>query len=284
MSKGATRDAAWATVRVRHFDLVKCLGSQCGRSARALLLASLVRAHVQEEGGAPLPMHADAAVPLIQDVAGLGLEHDVAQLLRSARGLRVVDYGSGGCRVEVEEKAGAADGRGGDGGLVEGGVAAAGHALEIAQVEGNVASDERMMDEIGGCMTVRRRAGAGGKSAWRLAPRVIELDAATLANRIGRDRYPCTNALCACGWIRWASSILPQLSPSRQWAQHMVIWAATTRPSCCLNGRCVSGKKSFGLYPPSAGTRYSAGIEYGLKGQEMVGIEKLQALCLCEAR
>jgi len=59
MSKGATRKAAWETVIVRRFDLVKCLASQWGRSARALLLARLVRAHVQEEGGTSLPMHAD---------------------------------------------------------------------------------------------------------------------------------------------------------------------------------------------------------------------------------
>jgi hypothetical protein len=65
MFKGATREAPWATVAVRRFDLGRCLGSQWGRSARALLLARLVRAHVQEEGVAPLPMHAVAAVPLI---------------------------------------------------------------------------------------------------------------------------------------------------------------------------------------------------------------------------
>ena len=71
MSKGVTPEAASDTVIVRRFDLGKCLGSQWGRCALALLLARLVRAHVQEEGGAPLPMHAVAAVPLIQDVAGL---------------------------------------------------------------------------------------------------------------------------------------------------------------------------------------------------------------------
>ncbi len=107
MSKGATRAAARDTVRVRRFDLGKCLGSQWGWCARALMLARLVRAHVQEEGGVPLPMHAVAAVPLIQDVAGLGQEHDVAQLLCGARGLRVVEDGGGGCSVEVEEEAGA---------------------------------------------------------------------------------------------------------------------------------------------------------------------------------
>jgi hypothetical protein len=103
------------------FDLQKCLGSHWGRAARALLLTRLVRAHVQEEGDTSLPMHKVVAVPLIQDVAVLGQEHDVAQLLHGARGLRVVDDGGGGCSVEVEEEAEAAEGRGGDGGLVGGG-------------------------------------------------------------------------------------------------------------------------------------------------------------------
>jgi hypothetical protein len=150
MSKGATREAAWDTVTVRRFDLGKCLGSQWGRCARALLLARLVRAHVQEEGGAPLPMHAVAAVPLIQDVAGLGQEHDVAQLLRGARGLRVVDDGGGGCSVEVEEAAKAAEARGGDGGLVVSGQRLRAMRWRWHRLLGNVESRERMMDEIGG--------------------------------------------------------------------------------------------------------------------------------------
>jgi tetratricopeptide (TPR) repeat protein len=150
MSKGATLEAASDTVTVCRFDLVKCLGSQWGRSARALLLARLVRAHVQEEGGTPLLVHAVAAVPLIQDVAGLGQEHDVAQLLRGAHGLRMLDDGGGGCRVEVEEEAGAAEGRGGDGRLVEGEQRLRAMRWRWHRLMGYVESRERMMDEIGG--------------------------------------------------------------------------------------------------------------------------------------
>jgi hypothetical protein len=117
-----------------------CLGSQWGRSARALLLERLVRAHVQEEGGAPLPVHAVAAVPLIQDVAGLGQEHDVAQLLRGAAGgMQLVgEDGGDGWMVEVGGKAGA-DWR--DDGL----------ALKIMRWKliGYVDTRERMMREIG---------------------------------------------------------------------------------------------------------------------------------------
>jgi len=110
----------------------------------------------------------------------------VAQLLRGARGLRVVDDGGGGCRVEVEEEAATAEGRGGDGGLVGGRWRLRAMRWRWHTLRGHVESCERMMDEIGGCMTGRRRAGAGGKSAWRLAPRVIELDTATSKKRSGR--------------------------------------------------------------------------------------------------
>ncbi len=83
---------------------------------------------------------------VFQDVAGLGEEHDVVQLLRGARASMVVDDGCCCCRVEVEEEAGAADGRDGDGGLVEGGRRRL-WAMRRRLIE-HVQSFERMTDEI----------------------------------------------------------------------------------------------------------------------------------------
>jgi hypothetical protein len=210
MSKGATMETAWDTVAVRRFDLGKCLGLQWGRSARALLLARLVRAHVQEEGGAPLPMHAVAAVPLIQDVAGLGQEHDVAQLLRGARGLRVVDDGGGGCRVEVEEEAGAAEGRGGDGGLVEGGRRLRAMRWRWHTLKGGVESHAKMMDEIGGVYDGEAEGGGRwevgvalgaacdrvgwsylNKKKWQESISVLERALRMLLDTLG-DQHPAT--------------------------------------------------------------------------------------------
>ena len=120
MSKGASNEAAWATVTVRRFDVVQCVGRQWGRGARASLLAGVVRALVMEEGGAALPLQAVAEVPLVREVAGTGDEQAVEQLLRArgaAGGVQLVaEEGGGGWRV-----AAAGGGRRGRGGGTTGG-------------------------------------------------------------------------------------------------------------------------------------------------------------------
>ncbi len=149
MSKGFSECSTWDIITVRRFDVGKCLRSQWGRSVRALLLAHLVRAHVQEEGGTHLPMHVIAALPLIQDVAGLRQEHDVAQLLRGARGLSLVDNGGGGLIVELAEEVEAAQGRSVDGGLVMGGQRLRAILWKWHRCRGHEESHERIIDEIG---------------------------------------------------------------------------------------------------------------------------------------
>jgi tetratricopeptide (TPR) repeat protein len=149
MSKGFSECTAWDIVTVRRFDIGKCLKSQWGRSVRALLLTHLVRAHVQEEGGTTLPMHAVAAVPLIRDVAGLRQEHDLARMLRVARGLSLVDNGGGGFIVELVEEVEAVEGRRGDGGLVVGEQPLRAKIWQWHNLRGHEESHERIVDEIG---------------------------------------------------------------------------------------------------------------------------------------
>jgi hypothetical protein len=85
-------------------------------AAHGSLVADLVREEAMRGGGASAGRRVTLrelvhAAPHVRDVVALYhpecTEHDVAQLLRGARGLRVVDDGGGGCSVEVEEEAGA---------------------------------------------------------------------------------------------------------------------------------------------------------------------------------
>ena len=46
-----------------------------------------------------------------------------------------------------------------------------------------------------------------------------------IGQRRGTREKLRSSAPCACGWMRWGSSILPQLAPSSHWAQHTVTWA-----------------------------------------------------------
>ena len=283
MSKGASMETARDTVAVRRFDLVKCLGSQWGRSARALLLARLVRAHVQEEGGAPLPMHAVAAVPLIQDVAGLGQEHDVAQLLRGARGLRVVDDGGGGCRVEVEEEAGAAEGRGGDGGLVEGGRRLRAMRWRWHTFKGGVEYAKRMMDEIGGVYDgeaegggrweVGVALGAACHSAshsyfrgkkWKEGISVLERALRMRLDTLG-EQHPATAATLQSMGVAYG-------------------YMGSNDTAIMLNERALRIlKDTLGLHPTTARTIQSMGAAYSSKGQEKKAIELFeQALRIYE--
>jgi tetratricopeptide (TPR) repeat protein len=273
MLKGVTREAALDTVTVRRFDLGKCLGSQWGRSVRALLLARLVRAHVQEEGGTPLPMHAVAAVPLIQDVAGLGQEHDVAQLLRGARGLRVVDDGGGGCRVEVEEEAGAAEERGGDGVLEEGEQWLRAMRWRLHTLRGCVESYERMKDEIWGVYD--GEAEGGGR--WEVG---VALGAA--CDRVGWS-YCCEN--------KWKESIsvferalrmrldtLGEQHPDTAVILHNMGAAygcmGSHDTAIILYERALRIKKdTLGLHPLTASTIKCMGARYNNTGQYKKAIE-----------
>lgn len=132
------------SMRVRAFDLTTCLDQQWGQATRASLLAGLVRACVTGNRGAALQMQDVVAVPLIQDVAGSG---DVLPLLRGVRGVRVVEDGGGGCRVEVVGGAGAV---GRDNGKADrAGLALKAMRWRLFNLMGNEECDERIMHEIG---------------------------------------------------------------------------------------------------------------------------------------
>jgi len=228
---------------------------------------------VQEEGGAPLPMHAVAAVPLIQDVAGLGQEHDVAQLLRGARGLRVVDDGGGGCSVEVEEEAGAAEGRGGDGGLVVGGQRLRAMRWRLHTLTGNVESVERMMDEIGGVYDGEAEGGGrwevgvalgaachsvgysyANKKKWKEAISVLERALRMRLDTLG-EQHPAT------------AVILQSMGAAYS-------YMGSHDTAIMLYERALRIKKdTLGLHPTTAYTMSSIGAAYGHKGQHKKAIE-----------
>jgi hypothetical protein len=251
-------------------------------AAHGSLVADLVREEAMRGGGASAGRRVTLrelvhAAPHVRDVVALYYpeckEHDVAQLLRGARGLRVVDGGSGSCRVEVEEEAGAAEGRGGDGGLVEGGQRLRAMRWRLYTLtRGALESFKKMMDEIGGCMTGRRRAGAGGKSAWRLAPRVVVLDTATLTKRSGRRRYLCLNALCML--LDTLGEQHPATAATLQSMGAAYGEMGSHDTAIMLYERALRIRKdTLGLHPTIAGTIQNMGAVYGDKGQNKKAIE-----------
>jgi hypothetical protein len=138
--------------------LEKCLRLQWGRRLRALLLAGLVRALVRQAGGTSLQMQEVAAVPLVQELLGLGEERDLGQLLREAAGLRVV---GDGCSVEVQGGTEAASGRSDDWGAIGAGRGLRAMRWRLHTLMGHEDSRERMLDEISKAYV--EEGDAGGK-------------------------------------------------------------------------------------------------------------------------
>jgi tetratricopeptide (TPR) repeat protein len=219
-------------------------------------------------------MHAVAAVPLIQDVAGLGQEHDVAQLLRGARGLRVVDDGGGGCRVEVEEEAGAAEGRGGDGGLVEWGRRLRAMRWRLHTLTGgNVKSHERMMDEIGGVYD--GEAEGGGR--WEVG---VALGAA--CDRVGHSYFDEKKWQESISVFERALRMLldtlgeqhPATAATLQSMGAAYAYMRSHDTAIMLYERALRIlKDTLGLHPTTAAAIQSMGAVYSNEGQEKKAIE-----------
>jgi hypothetical protein len=221
--------------------------------------------------------------------AGLDQEHDVAQLLPgvvvggSWRVLRVVDDGGGGCSVEVEDEAGAAEGRGGDGGLVVGGKRLRAMRWRLDTLTGSAESSERMMDEIGGVYD--GEADDGGR--WEVG---VALGSAY--NRVG---YICFNE------EKWkeSTSVLeralhmrldtlgeqhPYTATILQGMGAAYGFMGSHDTAIMLYERALRiDKDTLGLHPETARTMQNMGARYGKNKQEKKAIELFeQALRIYE--
>jgi tetratricopeptide (TPR) repeat protein len=185
--------------------------------------------------------------------------------------------------VEVEEEAGAAEGRGGDGGLVEGGRRLRAMRWRWHTLWGNVESRERMMDEIGGVYD--GEAEGGGR--WEVG---LALGAA--CDRVGYSYF---------NEKKWQDSISVRERALRMLLdtlgeQHPA--TASTLQSMGAAYGCMGShdtaimlyeralrikKDTLGLHPSTAITIKSMGAAYGNKGQEKKAIELFeQALRIYE--
>jgi tetratricopeptide (TPR) repeat protein len=195
----------------------------------------------------------------------------------------VVDDGGGGCRVEVEEEAGAAEGRGGDGGLVEGGRRLRAMRWRLHTLSGNVESHERMMDEIGrvydgeaegggrwevgvalGAACDRVGSGYFGKKKWQEAISVRERALRMRLDTLG-EQHPDTAATL-----------------QNMGAAYGYMGSHDT--AIMLYERALRiDKDTLGLHPKTAFTTQNMGATYGRKRQFKKAIELFeQALRIYE--
>ena len=273
MAKGASEEAAWATVIVRRFDVGQCVEREWGRAARARLLAGVVRAHVMEEGGAGLPLQAVAAVQLVREVAGAGEERAVEQLLRGAAGggvqLVAEEGGGGGWRVA------AAGGEAGAGWRHDGRALKA-MRWKLHTLVGDVESAERMMGEIG----EEHAAEAEGGGKWELG---VALGAACHVAG-GRYNGPETRDKEKAAYERALRMRLDALGEQHPATAATLASLGTTYGNMGDQGSAIMlceralriFKDTLGPHPATAFTMSSMGAAYGKKGQSEKAIELFQ--------
>jgi hypothetical protein len=197
--------------------------------------------------------------------------------------LRVVEDGGGGCRVEVEEEAGAAEGRGGDGGLVEGGRRLRAMRWRLHRLRGNVNCLEKMMAEIGGVYDGEVEGGGrwevgvalgaacetvgysySNEKKWQEAISVRERALRMLLDTLG-EQHPATAFTLTTMGVAYG-------------------YMDSHDTAIMLYERALRIKKdTLGLHPETARTIDSMGAAYGDKGQNKKAIELYeQALLIYE--